>query len=76
MFSIEHIVAQTGYTKNSIYTISIRLGVKPKKGLVKGNPGKGLYNEHDLGKFLLYRDLISTGVSKDDAYAKILSYGP
>lgn len=75
MYDIEQVIAKTGYTKNSIYTLSIRLGIRPKKGLIQGNPGKGLYNENDLSKFLSYKELILAGVNKNDAYAQVLSCG-
>lgn len=74
MYEIEQLINLTGYSKNTIYTLSVSLKIKPVKGQVKGNPGKGVYSEVDLKKLLLYRELIENGITKDAAYAKVLSY--
>ena len=66
----------TGYSKNTIYNLSPKLGIKPKKGLIEGAPGKGSYSKEDLDKLLKYKDLISQEYSKEAAYAEVLSFKP
>ena len=73
MYSIEDLIAITGYSKNTIYTHSVPLGIKPVKGKIKGNAGKGLYSEADLQKLLQYKELINEGEPKSVAYTKVFS---
>ena len=75
MLSIEELVELTGYTKNTIYTHSVGLGIKPVRGKIEGNQGKGLYSTTDLNKLLQYKELIGEGVSKSESYIKVLSCG-
>ena len=71
MYTIEKIVELVGYSKNTIYTHSIGLEIKPVRGCIKGNNGKGLYSEADLKKLLHYKELIMSGLSKEEAYKKV-----
>ena len=70
MYTIEQLINLTGYTKNTIYTHSVPLGVKPVRGKIKDNQGKGLYTKEDLEIFLFYKELIGEGVSKSESYKR------
>lgn len=76
MYTSEQLVTLTGYTKGTIYTHSIGLEIRPIRGTVKGNKGKGIYSQEDLDKLLQYKQLILEGASKSDAYIKVLSCRP
>lgn len=76
MYTIEQLVELTGYAKNTIYTHSVPLSIKPVRGKIKANQGKGLYSEVDLEKLLQYKELIGEGVSKNESYIKVLSCRP
>ncbi len=68
MYTIEELVELTGYAKNTIYTHSVGLGIKPVRGKIKNNQGKGLYSQEDLITIFDYKDLIEEGKSKNEAY--------
>ncbi len=72
MLVIEDIIAVTGYSKNTIYSLSVALEIKPKKGLLSEKPGKGVYTEVDLKRLLTYKGLIAEGVTKENAYVILL----
>ena len=74
MIVIEDIIEATGYSKNTIYGLSVALEIKPKKGLLPENPGKGTYTDQDLKNILIYKELIAEGHTKENARVKILSY--
>jgi len=74
MYLIEQLEELTGYSKNTIYSLSVALDIKPIRGKIVGKQGKGLYTQEDLDKLLEYKDLISQNYSKEDAYAEVLSH--
>ena len=67
MLTVEDLIKSTGYTKNTIYTLSVSLDIKPIRGQIEGNQSKGLYTLEDIKKLLLYRDRIAQGQAKDKA---------
>ena len=71
---IEDLIEKTGYSKATVYNLCSYLGIKAKKGSVPGKISKGTYNEQDLEKLLLYKKYIETGLSREEAHAKILSF--
>ena len=66
-------MAKTGYKKNTVYTLSIALNIKPKRGTIEGNQSKGTYTEEDLLKLLQYKDLIEAGKTRDEAITEVLA---
>jgi len=75
--TIEDLEKETGYSRNTIYNLSVGIGIKPKKGLIVGNAGKGAYSHEDLKALLLYKELVTQGIAKEEAYvraAEILSH--
>jgi hypothetical protein len=70
MYSIEDLVDDTGYSKATIYNLSVKLGIKPQKGKVPGNIGKGIYSKEDRNKLFKYKTLILEGVPKEEAYER------
>jgi len=71
MLTIETLVLKTLYTKNTIYTHSVGLGIKPIRGLFKTNQGKGTYTEEDLQKLLQYKRAVQGGKTKEEAYREV-----
>jgi hypothetical protein len=67
MWTIEDLVHKTQYTKNTIYTLSVALDIKPIRGKVPGIQSKGLYPEEALQKLWLYKGKIDQGLTKEEA---------
>lgn len=67
MWTIEDLVDKTQYSKNTIYTLSVSLGIKPIRGQITGLQGKGLYTELDLQKLYMYKFKIDQGYTKAEA---------
>jgi hypothetical protein len=76
MYSIEQLVEKTGYSKTTLYNLSVGLEIRPIRGKIQGKTGKGLYSDFDLHKLVSYKELIQQGKTKEEAYAEVLSYRP
>lgn len=57
MHSIEEVEAITGYSKNTLYSLTSILNIKPYKNHIKGTPSKGVYDKSDIDKLLEYKSL-------------------
>ena len=59
MYTIEQIEELTGYSKNTIYSLTSNLDLKPYRNHVKGNPSKGSYDQLTVDTLLEYKRLTS-----------------
>jgi hypothetical protein len=73
MYTIEDLEYETGYSKNTLYNLCVKLGIRANKGKIPGNAGKGLYTEEDLAMLLKYKEAIKTGLDKEEAYERTAS---
>ena len=70
MYTIEQVEELTDYSKNTIYSLTSELDIKPYRNHIKGKPSKGSYDQQALDTLIEYKRLTTLNrVSKKMAIA-------
>ena len=57
MYTIEQVEELTDYSKNTIYSLTSELDIKPYRNHIKGKPSKGSYDQLALDTLIEYKKL-------------------
>lgn len=55
MYTIEQVEVLTDYSKNTIYSLTSDLDIKPYRNHIKGKPSKGSYDQLAVDVLLKYK---------------------
>jgi hypothetical protein len=75
LYTIEEVEKLTSYSKNTIYSLTSILHIKPFRNQVKGKPSKGCYDQKAVNTLLEYKRLtLIERKSKKEALEAVKDY--